>query len=312
VHSDANVGDFVGDRSRGRYATPADSPLHGSIARAEGYTYDVGVWVVHRSRTILCRAMPNLKSYDSQRLHRCTVLRLRLCAGEPRGVSVARVSASVCTRGGGAAEGQAAVEREAAAAVLDALVAFCPTTLHSLLCGDLRAALSGSGDDPDRDGKNGLVAYLTAVERLTAAAAADESPRVAFVQQHVPMALMEVALTVQVCAAVTVARAEGYTYAATVWAVSVVQGPFFCRPAPNPNATIRNFCIAVRSSAALAGTGACSGRTVTTPPPPRWNCWRLCGWRFRSRWRHAPPTAVRHWSTSSATAALHEAARRCR
>jgi hypothetical protein len=31
----------------------------------------------------------------------------------------------------------------------------------------------------------------------------------------------------------TVARTHMYTYAANVWDLSIVQGPFFCRPAPN-------------------------------------------------------------------------------
>jgi hypothetical protein len=39
----------------------------------------------------------------------------------------------------------------------------------------------------------------------------------------------------------SVARAEGYTYAANVWALSVVQGPFIlCRPVPNHTRPIRN------------------------------------------------------------------------
>jgi hypothetical protein len=34
----------VGDRSRGRYATPADSLLHAMVPCTEGYAYDLGVW----------------------------------------------------------------------------------------------------------------------------------------------------------------------------------------------------------------------------------------------------------------------------
>ena len=42
-----------------------------------------------------------------------------------------------------------------------------------------------------------------------------------------------------------VARTEGYTYAARVLDLSLVQGAVFCRPVPNPNRPIRNFSIAV-------------------------------------------------------------------
>ena len=41
-----------------------------------------------------------------------------------------------------------------------------------------------------------------------------------------------------------VARTEGYTHAAEVWDLSIVQG-IFCRAVPNLSVTIRNFCIAV-------------------------------------------------------------------
>jgi hypothetical protein len=35
----------VGDRSRGRFATPADFPPH-DVARTEGYTYAAKVWAM--------------------------------------------------------------------------------------------------------------------------------------------------------------------------------------------------------------------------------------------------------------------------
>jgi hypothetical protein len=61
----------VGDRSRGRYATPADFLLHDSTPYRELRVRRWDLGVVHRSRTFLCRrAEP--KSHDSQRLHRCT------------------------------------------------------------------------------------------------------------------------------------------------------------------------------------------------------------------------------------------------
>ena len=41
-----------------------------------------------------------------------------------------------------------------------------------------------------------------------------------------------------------VVRTEGYTYA-EVWDLCIVQGPFSCRPVPNPNRPIRNCSIAV-------------------------------------------------------------------
>jgi hypothetical protein len=36
----------VGDRSQGRFATPADFSLHGGSPCTGGYTYDVGVWAL--------------------------------------------------------------------------------------------------------------------------------------------------------------------------------------------------------------------------------------------------------------------------
>jgi hypothetical protein len=58
-YSDAKVANRVGDRSRGRYATPADFPPHGGSpyrglrARRRGFGF------VHHSRAISCRAVPN-------------------------------------------------------------------------------------------------------------------------------------------------------------------------------------------------------------------------------------------------------------
>jgi hypothetical protein len=39
-----------------------------------------------------------------------------------------------------------------------------------------------------------------------------------------------------------------YTYDAKVWALSIVQGPFFVNPCQTLNVTIRNFSIAVSAS----------------------------------------------------------------
>jgi hypothetical protein len=63
-----------------------------------------------------------------------------------------------------------------------------------------------------------------------------------------------------------VARTHMYTYAASVWALSIVQGPF---PIPNPNVTIRNcfhrckavVCMVARRTYA----GVYSSRVSETP-----------------------------------------------
>jgi hypothetical protein len=63
----------VGDRSRGRYATPANFPRHDGTPYRGLRARPCGLGFVHRSRTVICRAVPN-RSYchDSQLLHRCT------------------------------------------------------------------------------------------------------------------------------------------------------------------------------------------------------------------------------------------------
>ena len=96
-------------------------------------------------------------------------------------------------------------QQQHASVVLGALVAFCPATLHSLLCESLRGATVRSrSDNDDDDGSIGggadgdaLAAYLTAAERLTAAAAAHAPHREMWVEQGVVLALMDVALSVQ-------------------------------------------------------------------------------------------------------------------
>jgi hypothetical protein len=61
----------VGDRSRGRYATPADFPLHdGTLYRG----LQVRLWglgFVHRSRAIFCRPVPNTRVTICNFFHRC-------------------------------------------------------------------------------------------------------------------------------------------------------------------------------------------------------------------------------------------------
>jgi hypothetical protein len=58
------------DRSRGRYATPADFPLHDGTPYRGQRVRRWGLGFVHRSRTIFCRAVPNrrIRSF----FHRCT------------------------------------------------------------------------------------------------------------------------------------------------------------------------------------------------------------------------------------------------
>ena len=54
------VGFRVGDRSRGRFATPADFPRHDGTPYRRLRARRWGLGFVHRSRTIFCRAVPNL------------------------------------------------------------------------------------------------------------------------------------------------------------------------------------------------------------------------------------------------------------
>jgi hypothetical protein len=54
-------GCWVGDRSRGRFATPADFPLHDCSPYRGLHVRREWVGVVHRSRTIFCRLVPNPK-----------------------------------------------------------------------------------------------------------------------------------------------------------------------------------------------------------------------------------------------------------
>ena len=78
----------VGDRSRGRFATPADSPLHDCCPYSHVHVRRERVGFVPRSRTVFCRAEPNPCS-DSQLLHRCTShhagCRYSRAASPPRG-----------------------------------------------------------------------------------------------------------------------------------------------------------------------------------------------------------------------------------
>jgi hypothetical protein len=61
----------VGDRSRGRFATHADSPRHDGTPY-RGYAYDVGVWDLSIMQGPFAVApCQTLKGYDS---HFCTAL----------------------------------------------------------------------------------------------------------------------------------------------------------------------------------------------------------------------------------------------
>ena len=58
----------------------------------------------------------------------------------------------------------------------------------------------------------------------------------------------------------SVSRTEGYTHAASVWDLCIVQGPFSVAPCQNISVTIRNFLIAVRRTTGLgAGPGCAHG-----------------------------------------------------
>jgi hypothetical protein len=54
------MGFRVGDRSRGRYATPADFSRHGGTPYRGLRVRRWGLGFVHHSRAIFCRAVPNL------------------------------------------------------------------------------------------------------------------------------------------------------------------------------------------------------------------------------------------------------------
>jgi hypothetical protein len=51
---------IVGERSRGRFATPADFPLHDCSPYRGLYVRRERLGFVYRSRTIFCRRVPNL------------------------------------------------------------------------------------------------------------------------------------------------------------------------------------------------------------------------------------------------------------
>jgi hypothetical protein len=53
----------VGGRSRGRYATPADFPLRDGSPYRGQHVRRWGLGFVHRSRSILCRAVPNDRNF---------------------------------------------------------------------------------------------------------------------------------------------------------------------------------------------------------------------------------------------------------
>jgi hypothetical protein len=91
----------VADRSRRRFATPADFPLHDGTPYRGLRVRRWGLGFLHRSRSTLCRAVPNPKRYDSQLVHRCipreptrsTLNIIWSCRlFEHKGVSTSRVS----------------------------------------------------------------------------------------------------------------------------------------------------------------------------------------------------------------------------
>jgi hypothetical protein len=66
----------VGGRSRGRFATPADFPLHDGTSYRGLHLRRWGLGFFHRSRTILCRAVPNPNVTIRNFLHRCITSQL--------------------------------------------------------------------------------------------------------------------------------------------------------------------------------------------------------------------------------------------
>jgi hypothetical protein len=51
--------EFRGDRSRGRFATPTDSPLHDGSTYSHVHARRERLGFVHRSGTVFCRSVPN-------------------------------------------------------------------------------------------------------------------------------------------------------------------------------------------------------------------------------------------------------------
>jgi hypothetical protein len=61
----------VGDRSRGRFATPADFPLQDCIPYPHVHVRRESLGFVSRSRAIFCRPVPNPNRSIRNFLHRC-------------------------------------------------------------------------------------------------------------------------------------------------------------------------------------------------------------------------------------------------
>jgi hypothetical protein len=70
VANRTGLGIRVGDRSRGRFATPADFPQHDGTPYRGLHVRRERLGFVPRSRAIFCRSAPNPNSYDSQLCHR--------------------------------------------------------------------------------------------------------------------------------------------------------------------------------------------------------------------------------------------------
>jgi hypothetical protein len=103
----------------------------------------------------------------------------------------------------------------------------------------------------------------------------------------------------------SVARAEGFTYAAKAWALPIAQGPFPVAPVPNHtttrNVTTRNFSrsavgdgTAAGGAARSSGSGGADGRLCGRRGPHRGA--RVCRHRRRGcrRRRSSPPARHRH------------------
>ena len=72
--SNRRVRDFGWGIAHGAVSRRPPIPLHTIVARNKDYTHAAKVWDLYIvQRAILCRAVPNPKSYDSQRFRRCRI-----------------------------------------------------------------------------------------------------------------------------------------------------------------------------------------------------------------------------------------------
>jgi hypothetical protein len=83
----------VGERLRGRFATPADFPPQDCSPYRGLYVRPFSLGVVPRSRTVLCRPVPNPNGPDSQRRLYSTLTHFSHC-GRGGGAAAAQLAAA--------------------------------------------------------------------------------------------------------------------------------------------------------------------------------------------------------------------------